>query len=148
MVSLIKRPPSWWSDLAATVSSVTGRSQNKPAAPSSSADKPNPSVRKKANKAEPPQRRADAEEGTPVTPLVPTAPMQPHTYPFPLAQDVPVGTSRSAIFTKFGPPTALVTGAETGQVRERFIYIEQGKSKKTVMFLTNGAVTSSETTAL
>jgi hypothetical protein len=145
VIWLIKRPPSWLSDIAATVSSVTGRSQNKPAAPSSSADKPNPSLRRNA-KAAPPKGGADAVGSTPATSPAPTAPGHPHNYPFPLAQDVPVGTSRSAVLERFGPPTAMVAGAETGQMRERFIYLEQGKNRKTVMFLTNGAVTSSETT--
>jgi hypothetical protein len=144
IVWLVLRPPVWWSQISAVVSSVTGtgRSSNKKVAPSlPSSDKPNPAGRKKPDQPGQPDPRTGVVETSPMAPS-PT-PMEIR-YPFPTAQDIVAGTARLAILARFGPPGATVTGADVGQLRERFIYIDKATGRKTVIFLVNGAVTAVE----
>jgi hypothetical protein len=143
IVWLIARPPSWWSQVSATFSSITARSPNAKSAPRPSpTEKPNPLGRKKASPAGQSDWKAEVVDSMPTA----SAPTPTDRYSFPVPQDILLGTVRSVILTRFGPPGATVTGADVGQLRERFIYIDKATGRKTVIFLINGAVTSVEST--
>jgi hypothetical protein len=143
IIWLISTPPAWWSQVSATLASVTGRSPTaKSAPPSTSPEKPNPLGRKKASHPGQSDWRVEILESNPSA----SAPAATERPPFPAAQDVQPGTARSVILKTFVPPGATVTGADVGQLRERFIYIDKTTGRKTVIFLTNGFVSSIEST--
>ncbi len=68
-------------------------------------------------------------------------------YRFPEAQEIPNGTARGALVARFGQPEATVTGADLGQLRERFLYVDPPTRRRTLIILINGNVTSAETFA-
>lgn len=143
VVWLISHPGSWWSQVSATVASVTGRSPHAKSEPPTSPEKPNPFGKKKPG---PPRQSGSKPELVESAAMEPSpAPAEKH-YPFPVAQDILTGTARLAILARFGPPGATVTGADVGQLRERFIYVEKPTGRKTVVFFLNGAVAFTEST--
>jgi len=139
---LVSRPPFWFSQFAASVSSSVGRSHDAKSATSS--DRDSPFATRKVTPQAPVQSRARIEipEPAPETALPTRTEV---IYPIPVANEIVAGTARSAIVAKFGPPAALVTGADGGQLRERYIYLENATRKKIVIFLVNGVVTAAET---
>ena len=66
-------------------------------------------------------------------------------YPFPTTDRVIAGTPEATILTAFGRPAVKVTGAETGELRERYVYVDRGTGRKTYIGLVNAVVTSVQT---
>ena len=138
---LVSRPPFWWSQFSAAVANVGRSHDTKPATTPS--DRSSPFATRKITREVPVQSRARTE----VPETVPEIPLPARTeviYPIPVAHEILLGTARSAIVAKFGPPSALVTGADAGQLRERYIYQENATRKKIVIFFVNGVVTAAE----
>src|SRR5437870_9294874 len=114
IVLLILFPQAFPQSVAATISGITGRPSESEDRPSPFAEKQEP-VRKKA--APPaPQPPSTAPERVVTAPVEP-APVIETPQRFPVAQDIPKGTAKSAIVATFGPPEAMVSAAD-GQLRE------------------------------
>ena len=142
-------PRSWWPQISAAISSVTGSSASKPLNPTAP---PNPAKYAVKTGAEGPARRsvegrarvASGEFG-PVPIPARSSPLL--HYNFPVSGDITAGTARSAILARFGPPHTVVTNAEHGLLRERFIYVDLANARKTHIFLENGHVIDVHTAA-
>jgi hypothetical protein len=140
---VLVRPQSWLPQASASIYNLFGR-------PATPADKPSPLAEKSkpesAHKASPQAHRALEAAASPETPApgAPPAVIEQH-YPFPLAGQIASGSSKNSIIASFGRPEATVTGADTGQLRERYIYWDRATGRKTYIFLINAVVTHAET---
>ena len=142
IVWLIARPHTWLAQVSATVSAIAGKSQ---VTRNDLEQKPKPFGGDRVEHAKPSQAKEDTESEKVTVQISPILRVQAQ-YPFPLAGDIVTGTSRSTIVAMFGPPHAKVTGTDTGQLRERYIYMENATGRKTAIFLVNGNITTAETT--
>jgi hypothetical protein len=66
-------------------------------------------------------------------------------YRFPMAQEVVAGAAKSAVLANFGQPTAIVSGAEHGELRERFVYLDKAAGLRTSVFFVDGKVAGAAT---
>ena len=64
---------------------------------------------------------------------------------FPLSAEITKGMTKAAVLANFGAPTAAVAGSDTGQLLERFVYVEATSKKSTFIHFVNGSVTRAET---
>jgi hypothetical protein len=137
---LIFKPQSW-SQVTAAVAGVIAPA--KPAATAAARTDSTPlEARRKPHARESAAGREGSEAAAAPLLAVPATPR-----PFPLPGDILPGTARSAVFARFGPPEAAVTGADLGKLRERLIYIDKANGRRTHIFLLNGNVTGTETLA-
>jgi hypothetical protein len=68
-------------------------------------------------------------------------------FPFPTPVDLPAGTTRAQILTKYGKPTARISGVEDGHMFERYYFLHHNRSQITVATLENGVVAWAESTS-
>jgi hypothetical protein len=66
-------------------------------------------------------------------------------YPFPTAEHIVAGTSQTTILAAFGRPEVKVTGADTGEIRERYVYVDRETGRKTYIAMVNAKVISVQT---
>ncbi len=63
---------------------------------------------------------------------------------FPTVADLPVGASATQIRTKYGEPTARITGLQTGHLVEQYYYFNPDRTRLTVAKLDSGVVVSAQ----
>lgn len=66
-------------------------------------------------------------------------------YPFPTAEQISAGSSQKMILAAFGRPEVKATGAETGEIRERYVYVDRTTGRKTYIAMVNAVVTAVQT---
>ena len=66
-------------------------------------------------------------------------------YPFPIAEHIVAGTTQTMILSAFGRPDVKVTGADTGEIRERYVYVDRETGRKTYIAMVNAKVISVQT---
>jgi hypothetical protein len=130
---VILRPQSWWPQAAATFSAINGRSLGKVESRTSPFAKPKPV--EKSRTARPQPRSSALEESMAVTVTLTDTPRH-----FPLAQEIIKGMTKSVVLASFGPPEAMITGADLGQLRERLLYLDALTSRTTLIFFVDGNV--------
>ncbi len=114
---------------------------------------PPPEEKKKAAKGKTGARAvaqpAPVEEAEPVVFPASSAPgaasTVTRTYPFPVAEQIAPGTPQSAILGQFGRPEMKVTGADKGELRERYVYVDRTTGRRTFIAIVNSVVTSAQT---
>lgn len=122
-------------------------SENKPspAPPPPPAEKKNTAAKKPSvspHSATPAEIQSAAE---PVfVPLpAPTGPAQ--HFPFPLAEQIPPGTPLATVIGRFGRPEMKATGADKGELRERYVYVDRASGRRTFIAVVNSIVTGAQT---
>jgi hypothetical protein len=140
LIWLVFRPP-WMSQVPQTLAAVFAKKEDP------KADKPSPMEEQKK---QPAKKSANVREPVQMTYRVEMQPMQPNVPPaiaprFPLASSVSAGTARAALLASFGQPDATAVGSDTGQLRERYVYVDKATGRKTFISLLNGNVISAET---
>jgi hypothetical protein len=127
----------------AAFSAITGRVIGKDQPPPRASDKtkPKPAKISRTPRAQPP---AKAPEGS-VTVTVWTFPPTEADRRFPAAPEITQGLAKSALLATFGPPEAMVTGADRGQLMERLLYRDPFSRRITLIFFADGNVTRAET---
>jgi|ERR1041385_5077282 hypothetical protein len=116
-------------------------------AESEAKDQPDPSQEKTPSKKKvftSAKKTTSAARDAEVIPIPEPAPVIEPPQRFPLAQEITKGMSRSAIVSAYGPPEAIISGAD-GQLRERLLYVDKQTGRKTFIFLANGNVSGAET---
>ncbi|MBV8808346.1 MAG: hypothetical protein JO033_06690 [Acidobacteriaceae bacterium] len=63
---------------------------------------------------------------------------------FPTVADLPVGVSATQIRTKYGEPTARITGLQTGHLVEQYYYFNPDRTRLTVAKLDGGVLVSAQ----
>jgi hypothetical protein len=141
------RPQGWWPEGPRNVSELMQlAAPAKPisaAKPAAATDGPPATKRGIASKglvqADHPQPVEARGSGPNIT--APTLPPE-RKYPFPTAEHIVAGTPETMILAAFGRPEVRVTGAETGEIRERYVYVDRQTGRKTYIALVNAKVTS------
>ena len=106
-----------------------------------------------ATKAEPPATKgsigakvlAKAQQPDGGAEIAARTPPPDKKYPFPIAEHIVAGTTQTMILSAFGRPDVKVTGADTGEIRERYVYLDRQTGRKTYIALVNAVVTGVQT---
>jgi hypothetical protein len=144
------RPQAWWPEGPRNVSQLLQL-----AAPA----KPIPAANPAATTAEPPATKGGigakglAKANQPQligakdsgTEVADRTPPPNKKYPFPTAERVIAGTPQTTILAAFGRPEVKVTGADAGEIRERYVYVDRQTGRKTYIALVNAVVTGVQT---
>jgi hypothetical protein len=136
---LVFRQAQWLPSAAQVFSKVTGR-------PASSDQVSGASPEKPAEKSKPSHRGKGVTSSAGLRPAAPSFPAgSAAVYRFPMAQEVVAGAAKSAVLANFGQPAAIVSGAEHGQLRERFVYLDKTAGLRTSVFFVDGKVSGAAT---
>lgn len=140
------RPQAWWpqgprnvAQLLEMAHPTTPMPAAKPAAATAE-----PTGTKSGGKRKTTQSQETVAQSSGAGIVIPT-PSPEKRYPFPTIERVAAGTPETTILTAFGRPAVKVTGAETGELRERYVYVDRGTGRKTYIALVNAVVTSVQT---
>ena len=135
--------PQWHHSLAAFLRPSS--SENKPSpSPAPTAEKKT-AVKKPAGSSHPstvPVMEA-AVEPVPVPAGALSSPAR--QYPFPVAEQIPAGTPLATVIGQFGRPEMKATGADKGELRERYVYVDRLTGRRTFIAVVNSIVTSAQT---
>jgi len=137
---LILRPQSLWAPATAALSAITGKAHGKAGSLPSPFAKSKPVDKSHAPR---PQPLSSESEGS-VTVTVIALPVT-DTPRFPLAQEIIKGMTKSAVLASFAAPAATVTGADVGQLLERFVYLDTSTGTTTTIYFIEGKVIRAET---
>jgi hypothetical protein len=67
--------------------------------------------------------------------------------PFPTDQEIRQGTLRNAVVAAYGSPDLRLTMAESGQLVERYVYVDRPTGRMTSVAFANARVTGAQTTS-
>jgi len=141
---LLFRPKGWWPEVPRSLSvllrqSGTEKPSPMPAQPLQAKGEFGKKGPAKPSQPEPIQMGASGTSPVP-------APRPPEKrYPFPVAEQIVPGTPQTTILATFGPPEAKVTGADTGELRERYVYVDRATGRRTFIAMVNAVVTNAQT---
>jgi len=138
---LILRPQALWGPAAAAFAAITGTTAKTETPTPAEPPKPVEKVRRVRTGVRPADSTDEDREVTvKIIALPPTAPL-----PFPLAQEVARGMTRSAVLAGFTAPTATIAGADIGHLQERLVYVDPPSGRATWIYLVDGKVSRAET---
>ena len=147
---VLVRPQAWWPEgprnvsqlfqLAATATPIPAAKQAATTAEPSAAR--HGIAAKGLAKARPPESIGAKDSGAEVADRTPPSDKK---YPFPMAEHIVAGTPETTILAAFGRPEVKVTGADTGEFRERYVYVDRETGRKTYIAMVNAKVISVQT---
>ena len=141
---VLVRPQAWWPEGPRNVSQLLQLAATA---------KPIPRATPPATKAEPPATKgsigakvlAKAQQPDWGAEIAARTPPPDKKYPFPIAEHIVAGTPETIILAAFGRPEVKVTGADAGEIRERYVYVDRETGRKTYIAMVNALVTSVQT---
>ena len=146
---VLVRPQAWWPEGPRNVSQLLQLAATV---------KPMPRAEPRATKADPPATKGGIGAKGLATARPPSigakdsgaevadrTPLPHKKYPFPTAEHIVAGTSQTTILAAFGRPEVKVTGADTGEIRERYVYVDRETGRKTYIAMVNAKVISVQT---
>jgi hypothetical protein len=140
LIWLLFRPP-WMSQVPTTIAAVFSKKEE----PKVEKPTPMPEQKKNAKAKKSPAHEPLAMASREVPAMRPLDVPPAIAHRFPLATTVTTGTARAALLASFGVPDASAVGSDTGQLRERYVYVDKATGRKTFISLLNGNVTTAET---
>ena len=147
---VLVRPQAWWPEGPRNVSQLLQLAATA---------KPIPRATPPATKAEPPATKgsigakvlAKAKQPELIAAndwgaeIAARTPPPDKKYPFPIAEHIVAGTPETIILAAFGRPEVKVTGADAGEIRLRYVYLDRQTGRKTYIALVNAVVTGVQT---
>lgn len=144
---LLYRPEAWFPQAPRSLSGLSDLLR------ASAVEKPSPmpepleAKSKTSGKgpATPRQPEAIGTEGPGASIPVAGRPAPEKRYPFPIAEQIAPGTLQATLLATYGRPEARVTGADTGELHERYVYVDPATGRRTFIAMINAVVTNAQT---